>query len=101
MPSRDRTASCKTTRERAHPGPHHTSQEHSEAADRAQEEAKKAGLDLELNLVDGTTGFKGDAGEKHEAAWLGWGRRSLSRNWESFPLRQRQQAPDQQPVQRG
>ena len=79
----------------------YTSQEHSKRLTVLKEEAKKAGLDLELNLVDGATGFKVMLEKKHEAAWLGWGRRSLSAILGVLPLRQRQQAPDQQPVQRG
>ena len=41
-----------------------------------KEEAKKAGLDLELNLVDGATGFSlGDAGEEARGGLARLGRR--------------------------
>lgn len=63
----------------------YTSQEHSKRLTVLKEEAKKAGLDLELNLVDGATGFKVMLEKKHEAAWLGWGGGGLyPQYWESF-----------------
>jgi microcin C transport system substrate-binding protein len=63
----------------------YTSQEHSKRLTMLKEEAKKAGLELELNLVDGATGFKVMLEKKHEAAWLGWGGGSLyPQYWEFF-----------------
>ncbi|MFQ2005429.1 extracellular solute-binding protein [Aeromonas veronii] len=63
----------------------YTSQEHSKRLTVLKEEAKKAGLDLELNLVDGATGFKVMLEKKHEAAWLGWGGGGLyPQYWEFF-----------------
>lgn len=62
-----------------------TVSEHAKRLSFLKEEAKKAGLDLELNLVDGATGFKAMLEKKHEAAWLGWGGGGLyPQYWESF-----------------
>ena len=59
--------------------------EHTKRLTVLKEEAKKAGLDLELNLVDGATGFKVMLEKKHEAAWLGWGGGGLyPQYWEFF-----------------
>ena len=37
-----------------------------------REEAKKAGVDLQLNLLDGATYYKNVMEKKHQAAWMGW-----------------------------
>ena len=37
-----------------------------------REEAKKAGVDLQLNLLDGATSYKNIMEKKHQAAWLSW-----------------------------
>ena len=73
---RDRTASCKTTRRAAHPGPHSTPARSTPSGLTVlKEEAKKAGLDLELNLVDVAppASGQGDAGEETRGGlvWLG------------------------------
>jgi len=50
-----------------------------------KEEAKKAGVDLELQLVDGALGFKQMLEKKHEIAWITWNSQGLSpRYWEFF-----------------
>lgn len=49
-----------------------------------KEEAKKAGLDLELKLVDGATGFKSLLEKKHQAAFLGMGTSALPVYWQYF-----------------
>ncbi|MFH7566286.1 MULTISPECIES: extracellular solute-binding protein [Oceanimonas] len=63
----------------------YTTQEHTARLAILREEARKAGLDLQLNLVDGATGFKSMLEKKHEAAWLGWGGGGLyPQYWEFF-----------------
>lgn len=63
----------------------YTTQEHTSRLAILREEARKAGLDLQLNLVDGATGFKAMLEKKHEAAWLGWGGGGLyPQYWEFF-----------------
>ena len=63
----------------------YTTQEHTSRLAILREEARKAGLDLQLNLVDGATGFKVMLEKKHEAAWLGWGGSGLyPQYWEFF-----------------
>lgn len=37
-----------------------------------REEAKKAGVDLQLNLLDGATSYKNIMEKKHQAAWMAW-----------------------------
>ncbi|WP_107851997.1 extracellular solute-binding protein [Oceanimonas marisflavi] len=63
----------------------YTTQEHTARLAILREEARKAGLDLQLNLVDGATGFKVMLEKKHEAAWLGWSGGGLyPQYWEFF-----------------
>lgn len=63
----------------------YTTQEHTARLAILREEARKAGLDLQLNLVDGATGFKAMLEKKHEAAWLGWAGGGLyPQYWEFF-----------------
>ncbi len=38
-----------------------------------KEEAKKAGIELNLKLLDGATSFKVILEKKHQIAWMGWG----------------------------
>ena len=50
-----------------------------------KEEAKKAGVDLELLLLDGSSAFKRQQEKKHEIAWGGWSSQGFSpRYWEFF-----------------
>lgn len=50
-----------------------------------KEEARKAGLELELQQLDSTTAFKQILEKKHQIAWMGWGIGGLSpRYWEGF-----------------
>lgn len=50
-----------------------------------KEEAKKAGLELELQLLDGSSAFKKQQEKKHQIAWGGWSSQGLSpRYWEHF-----------------
>jgi microcin C transport system substrate-binding protein len=37
-----------------------------------REEAKKAGVDLQLNLLDGASYYKNVMEKKHQAAWMAW-----------------------------
>ena len=50
-----------------------------------KEEAKKAGLDLQLQLLDTSASFKQIQEKKHQIAWMGWASQGLSpRYWEHF-----------------
>jgi microcin C transport system substrate-binding protein len=49
-----------------------------------REEAKKAGLDLQLNLIEGATGFKATLEKKHQAVFLGMGTGMKPAYWEYF-----------------
>jgi microcin C transport system substrate-binding protein len=58
--------------------PHHT-----ERLVILREEAKKAGIELELQLLDGATSFKQMLEKKHQVAWMAWGSQGLSpRYWQ-------------------
>lgn len=50
-----------------------------------KEEARKAGIDLVLQLMDSASSFKQMLEKKHQIAWMGWGTSGLSpRYWEHF-----------------
>ena len=50
-----------------------------------QEDAKKAGVELTLQLLDSTLAFKQMQEKKHQIAWMGWASSGLSpRYWEHF-----------------
>lgn len=50
-----------------------------------KEEAKKAGLELELQLLDGSAAFKKQQEKKHQISWGGWASQGFSpRYWEHF-----------------
>lgn len=49
-----------------------------------KEEARKTGLEIELKLVDGATGFKSLLEKKHQAAFLGMGAPSTPVYWQYF-----------------
>ena len=50
-----------------------------------KEEAKKAGLELELQLLDASAAFKKQQEKKHQISWSGWNSQGLSpRYWEHF-----------------
>ena len=50
-----------------------------------KEEAKKAGLELELQLLDASAAFKKQQEKKHQIAWGGWTSQGFSpRFWEHF-----------------
>ncbi len=49
-----------------------------------REEAKKAGVDLQLNLLDSATAFKSMLEKKHQAAWMGWAASLRPEYWEHF-----------------
>ena len=60
--------------------PHHT-----ERLVILREEARKAGVELELQLLDGSSSFKTMQEKKHEIAWMAWASQGLSpRYWEHF-----------------
>ncbi len=50
-----------------------------------QEDAKKAGVELTLQLLDAVLSFKQMQEKKHQIAWMGWASSGLSpRYWEHF-----------------
>ena len=49
-----------------------------------REEAKKAGLNLELNLMDASAGFKSMLEKKHQSAWMAWSSGRYPAYWEHF-----------------
>ncbi len=51
----------------------YSTQLHTQRLSVLKEEAKKAGLELRLNLMDGATAFKSMLEKKHEGAWVSWG----------------------------
>ena len=60
--------------------PHHT-----ERLVILREEARKAGVELELQLLDGSSSFKTMQEKKHEIAWMSWASQGMSpRYWEHF-----------------
>ena len=60
--------------------PHHTSR-----LVVLQEEAKKAGVELELQLLDASNSFKQMMENKHQIGWMSWSSQGLSpRYWEHF-----------------
>ena len=60
--------------------PHHT-----ERLVILREEARKAGVELELSLLDSSGSFKQMQEKKHQIAWMTWGSQGLSpRYWEHF-----------------
>ena len=57
---------------------------HTERLVVLQEEAKKAGVELKLNLLDGPGSFKKMREKKHQIAWSGWGVGGLAPTYWSF-----------------
>ncbi len=49
-----------------------------------REEAKKTGVDLQLNLLDSSAAYKNMIEKKHQAAWLGWGPSLRPEYWQHF-----------------
>jgi len=49
-----------------------------------REEAKKAGVDLQLNLLDSATAYKNVIEKKHQAAWMAWSGSLRPTYWEHF-----------------
>ena len=49
-----------------------------------REEAKKAGVDLQLNLLDSAAYYKNVTEKKHQASWSGWGPSLRPRYWSLF-----------------
>ena len=47
-------------------------QNHTDRIVVLKEEAKKAGIELVLQLLDGTSAYKNTIEKKHQAAWMGW-----------------------------
>ena len=49
-----------------------------------REEAKKAGIDLTLQLLDSAVSFKQMLEKKHQIAWMGWSGGGLSPRYRQF-----------------
>ncbi len=49
-----------------------------------REEAKKAGIELELSLLDSASAFKQMQEKKHQVAWMGWANQGLSPEYWQF-----------------
>jgi microcin C transport system substrate-binding protein len=49
-----------------------------------KEEAKKAGIDLQLNFMDGATSFKSMLEKQHQVAWTAWSGFTLPQFWEGL-----------------
>ncbi|MEG0007258.1 MAG: extracellular solute-binding protein [Aeromonas sp.] len=62
----------------------YTTAEHAQRLTLLREEAKKAGLNLELNLMDASAGFKSMLEKKHQSAWMGWSTGRYPAYWEYF-----------------
>lgn len=62
----------------------YTTAEHAQRLTLLREEAKKAGLNLELNLMDASAGFKSMLEKKHQSAWMGWSSGRYPAYWEHF-----------------
>ena len=62
----------------------YTTAEHAQRLTLLREEAKKAGLSLELNLMDASAGFKSMLEKKHQSAWMAWSGGRYPAYWEFF-----------------
>ncbi|MDX7644634.1 extracellular solute-binding protein [Aeromonas caviae] len=62
----------------------YTTAEHAQRLTLLREEAKKAGLNLELNLMDASAGFKSMLEKKHQSAWMAWSGGRYPAYWEHF-----------------
>lgn len=62
----------------------YTTAEHAQRLTLLREEAKKAGLNLELNLMDASAGFKSMLEKKHQSAWMAWSGARYPAYWEFF-----------------
>ncbi|WP_191967214.1 extracellular solute-binding protein [Aeromonas caviae] len=62
----------------------YTTAEHAQRLTLLREEAKKAGLNLELNLMDASAGFKSMLEKKHQSAWMAWSGGRYPAYWEYF-----------------
>jgi microcin C transport system substrate-binding protein len=57
---------------------------HTERLVVLKEEAKKAGIELTLNRMDGSAAFKSFLEKKHQIAWTGWGPGHRPAFWEHY-----------------
>ena len=62
----------------------YTTAEHAQRLTLLREEAKKAGLNLEPNLMDASAGFKSMLEKKHQSAWMAWSGGRYPAYWEFF-----------------
>lgn len=59
--------------------------EHNDRLVILAQEARKAGIDFQLQLLDMSTAFKQIMEKKHQAAWMGWAGSGLSPSyWQSY-----------------
>ncbi len=60
------------------------SQEHTPRLVLLREEAKKAGIELNLQLLDSSAQFKQILEKKHQIAWMGWSTGLVPRFWQYY-----------------
>lgn len=62
----------------------YSSDEHTARLVVLKEEAKKAGVELRLQKLDGSAAFKQILEKKHDVAWMGWSTSLRPQYWEHF-----------------
>lgn len=62
----------------------YSSQAHTDRLVLLREEAKKAGIDLQLNLLDSSAAYKNVIEKKHQIAWWVWSTSLRPSYWEHF-----------------
>ena len=62
----------------------YTLEEHTARLVVLKEEAKKAGIDLELRRLDAAASYKKVLEKKHDVAWMGWSTSLRPQYWEHF-----------------
>lgn len=58
--------------------------EHTARLVMLREEARKAGVELNLQLLDASASFKQTLEKKHQIAWMGWGTNLTPQFWEHY-----------------
>ena len=62
----------------------YSTQEHTSRLVLLREEAKKAGIELNLQLLDSSAAFKQILEKQHQIAWMGWGIGLTPRYWQHY-----------------
>ncbi|MBN2544925.1 MAG: ABC transporter substrate-binding protein [Spirochaetes bacterium] len=62
----------------------YSQEEHTKRLVVLKEEAKKAGVELNLDRLDPATSYKKILEKKHDVAWMGWSTSSRPRFWEHY-----------------